>query len=199
MFQLFGRVNALDSIKSAFSVFVRKHGAELVRPRRALQKGSEHYWCRRLTRPPVGNAGQSASPRPSTALRSQLSGGEERDKTLVEDLIAFKDQMDTIVDTAFQRRPQFQNTLKVGAAGALRGYAGCGQRPFMLRPPLAPPPPDRPLHRTGSRRALKGSSTSARTSRQSSSVRSRAFRRTSRASGRWRCPGRRLTVRLGRP
>lgn len=45
-----------------------------------------------------------------------VTGGEERDKTLVDDLIVFKDQMDMIVDVAFQRRQQFQHTLKVRPA-----------------------------------------------------------------------------------
>ena len=52
---------------------------------------------------------------------AQVTGGEERDKTLVEDLIVFKDQMDTVVDVAFARRqPLAPRVIDINARGGLK-------------------------------------------------------------------------------
>jgi len=61
---------------------------------------------------------------------AQVTGGEERDKTLVEDLIALRDQMDHVVDVAFQRRTAFQHTLKVGL---LASWARVAATPVVYR------------------------------------------------------------------
>jgi len=56
----------------------------------------------------------------------QVTGGEERDKTLVEDLIALRDQMDHVVDVAFQRRTAFQHALKVCLLAGWIGIVATG-------------------------------------------------------------------------
>ena len=93
---------------------------------------------------------------------AQVTGGEERDKTLVEDLIVFKDQMDTVVDVAFARRQQFQHTLKVRRLCAWRSETrSVAHRGRSCAPAGV----------AATRRALRALSTSAKTSLPNSSVR----------------------------
>jgi hypothetical protein len=110
----------------------------------------------------------------------QVTAGPERDATLVEDLIAFKDQMDAMIDVAFQRRQAFQHTLQVRHAMGLRmcayAYWGCACRSVAVdvgggggeAPAVAQARGER-----GGRNASRLSSMSGRTSPPSSWVRVR--------------------------